>query len=668
MFHNQSRFKRAVYDIGPVNLLVVITAIIVFVVYQIFKMSKHEHEPTHSELDKFAEYIYDYAIYIQKMGDTEAEIVLKSFEENNKMLSVESFDGEGNAIENYTWDVNAEAFMDVILKIQQVLVLTCSENSKFYKSEKAWKMAKFFINKVMTKIPTPARHQSFPWGSNWYQFSITFPRFLMIASYLHRKVFNVPNRDLENTLASYTNSYLISPQAVVGVESMGWLRDGPNAVMMAIPYIGGKLLMKTYNPKDTIVQYSRNYVSLNNVTDGEGYYPDGGFIFHTNLRAYGYIYGSYSDFIILGKFHSISMEKIYKIFEIFEHPTIKRHFSAFFTRSGSLMSDYSGKLGFYVVDSIKVVAVKTTNWLLSFNGQSKNLCFYEADRAYSSWPMCWLMNRQFLYEDSDTKWYKTIVNRYPGVISYNNVLWELPSTTTTTETFTPIKPKCMIVKHDNAIGFRNEYTIASSKFNIEVVEFSLITESGIHSHYTIFPDVDMHNEGPITVSVNFDQLVDGDCSGFGKPFKFKKSTSFVYGDDYKTTNVFHPFTNKQMVSLQIRPNKLLVNSDGNEYCNAAFSTIHADTNEVVSIPTTNKIETGKYKLEYDQENKNYLMLSGNKTMSITKFSDSYQGLVTIPQDFIHRKCGEESLIGKTISNGMCISGTEQGNQITFNIR
>lgn len=664
MFRNSSSLRRVVYTVGPINILSIVVILVCILLY-IFKPTEPETIKTFTQLDNFANYIYDYALEIQQMGDDEALMIMNAFTFDFYMLDVQSYDRDGNPIPEYTWYQHTEAFMDVILQVQQLAVLTCNPSSKLYKNVDVWKIVRHFITQVMSRISIPPSYQTYPFGTNWYQFAITFPRFLVIVAFVHRKVFGKNNIEIENIMAMYCKSYIKEPPSVNGADSINYHRDGPNAVMMSIPHIGANLLMQTYR-EDNIVQYVKNYVNLNTVSSSEGLRKDLGFVFHTSLRAYGYIASSKSDFYILGKFFNLDMSKIQEIFNVLEHPTISRHFSALFTRSGSCTSRETGKLGFYTIDSIRVVSVKTNDWILSFNGQAQHLCFYESDKSYDSWPLCWLMFRDFMYADSDEKWYRQLVTRYPGVVSYGNQLWSLPSTTSTTTTFAPNSSHCMIVKLGDAIGMYNKYEINRPEYKIDITELTLVTPLGIHIAYKIQFDEALNEDNPICVAVNLGKIKPGQRAiGIGESFVFDKTCSYVYTSGSTVSKVVHPATQESIDSLQVVPTMEI---DGENYVmKVSFSNLHNATNEALSAPTTTLIETNKLRLEFDPLEPNFLTLQHGRQVAITRFAQDFVPIVYIPTAFVVKRFGEGALTGKTITNARVAETNNGGNFITFNI-
>lgn len=652
MFKNSGIITRVQHALNPTVLVILVTAVCLFLI--IWAYSRHRRDTAIiKDVDLYAEAIYDYVINISSINDRTADVITHTFKYDNTLLPASG---------DKSWNDDSEAFGEVILKMQNIAILTSIKTSSYYKNEEFWnKMVPFFIKTV--DVPTAPVDFNTPWGSNWYQFSITYPRFLTILAYLYRRLFGKPNDDLELTLANYIASYFSVPRnGSPGIESMGWHRDGPNAVMMAVPYVGGKLLMKTLDNDDPIIRYVKEYLNLDFVSSGEGLYPDYSFIFHTSLRAYGYVYSADEDFIILNRFFRRSTKRLYDIYNILEHPTIPLHFSAFFTRTASCKSAKRGKLGFYVLNTARIVVAKTPNWYLSFNGQINNLCYYEADKSENLWVQIWLTGRIFLYQNSDTRWYKELVTYYPGVISYKNSLEVFLSETKTTHTFLPSRAKSIICKFgDSAIAMRNSYIVAKNGYDLTVDEMILITEKGYHVHYKIIPDWDRHTQEPIVLSLNLGREGEKKFSPSDKFFKYVNNTTFIYGAATPIISyIKHPVSSDILTSLQVNPKKEF------NHLEASFSTIHTDVNEIVGEPTNNLIATHNFVMHYDESEPDYLWLYNvsTKTVAVGKFTETYRKDISIPASMITSKFGVEALKGQEIYKDSIIGIVDNtGNQI-----
>lgn len=639
MFHKKSLFQRVIYKLGPgVSILILLASmsVLAYVMYQKYIFRKIAQ----SERLLFSKYIYEYALELYDATDDAISYTIDSFKFNDKMFDYNDA--------SKAWDTDTEIFMTAILQVQALAVASTIETSRFYKDKKVWEIVHHFIETVQLKIPTVAPHRSVPWGHNWYQYSITYPLFLVICAFTYEQIFNKPSKKLMKFLATYIHNYFENPDSTSGVMSMGWLRDGPNAVMMAVPYIGGHLLMKNLQRSNNIMRYVKNFVKFNYVTSGEGLYADGGFIFHSNLRAYGYLYSSYNDISIVAKYFKFdSPYRIQKIFRIFEHPNLSVHYSPWFTRSRGCSTTKKktryGTIGFFCVDSINAVIAKTDNWMLAFNGQSPKICYYESDQANNMLAQIWVTSRVFLDKDSDAEWLQDLIPFYPGVISYDNQLVRMPSTTTTTQTFLPgSQSHTIMCSWDSAIGIRNVYSIPYNTYMLQVEELVLITEMGHHSYYRIRPNQTLHSNNPLTISMNlgkYNQI--SRLMGLGDfKYSFEKNSTFVYSDiEPYLKHLQHPITHKAMSCLQLKPRM-----SGIGEMTFGYSTIYGNVNELTDRPTINSIKTANNILEYDDmDGYLYLYNINDRTdCAISKkYPETYVNDISIPIATIHRKFGQQ---------------------------
>ncbi len=658
MYSNQGFTNKLFFYISPTALtfgiigLIFIIAVILFLIFNRKEVVLEELD----DIDKYSNYILEYAISIQKLDDLSAQVVIDNFQFDNTLYIVSDDP-------NYVWNRDAEAFLEVILAIQDLAVITTNKNSIYYKSEDIWKIVEFFIERVMAVMPIPAPTLTVPWGTNWYQFSISYPRFLVICAYLYRRLFEEPNLYIERVLSNYISNYFKNPDpGKFGVMSLGYLRDGANAIMMAVPYVGGHLLSKDLDLDDKINTYVRDYVSLNFVKSGEGLFPDYGYVFHLVLRAYGYIYSSIADFELMSKIYGLGIEKLSNIYKIMEHPTIPLHFSPYFTRSYSCSSNRRGELGFYTIQSTLVCSIKTKDWLLQFNGQRDNLCFYEADKTYENLAQLWTFARVFLYLDSDSSWFKELVPYYPGVVTYNSTLQPFPTTTTTTTVFNPKNSKTILVKGEGYIGMWQSFDMKhdNSNWDVSAEELILVTKLGYHRVLKILPRNMSDNTLTISINLGTERAIKSNTIGLGgKVVQFEKNTSYIYSNINTTfeENVIHPKTSKLLKRVYVEPTLDLI--DENIEGTVAYSNLHSDINEVKVIPTIKKIDLMGATLEKDPKYPDYLFLHDRArgVVSVGKYDGTFNQTIRIPTSLVDDKIKEPVVKGFPINAGNYIGNT-----------
>lgn len=581
------------------------TAILIFLIilsliigYMYWNRAKQQEFKNKRSL--FEKLIKSYAPIKVATSPDRVSYFVQSFKFDTTMLSPEELGADPTAL---VWYADSSTFHDLCSTVYGMMALTIAPGQMYYKSEDVWKIIKHFIRQVEAKLPSVPGNYAFPWGNNWYQFSITYPLFLVSATYLHRHLFKRDDEFMVRHLSSYISNYFKDPPKADGMLSMGWKRDGPNAVMMAVPYIGGHLFMNDYNEKATGMQYVQNYVSLKFVTDGNGFYPDATFVFHTELRAFGYVTSAYPDFVLISEFfgRSETVRAINFALSKTEHPTIPLHFGPWFTRQPNLGTSFGrlGKLGFFTMDHMRGVVAKTEKYTIGFNGQHPRLCYYESDNSNYSWAQYWVMSRRHLYMDSPKKIFRPLLPFYPGVWSYSLQAIDIKSNTSTTNTFLPEAASCIICHYgDEAVLMRNKYMINMVGFPFDTTELTMVTRAGIHCMYNHIPDVNQAATNPLTVGVQVDHLpvkeepLAGEGAENGR--MFRNSSSYVYPGlmgIVHTREIEDPENaNKKLTALYMEPR---LNPAG---MSCGFSNLHTESghNELIRPATVNLIETGTF--------------------------------------------------------------------------
>lgn len=465
MYKNTTSYRRILYRYGMFTIIffcIVLICSLAFIIYKWVKR-KQTLERTATKKDQYLQLIAEY--YADSATRTDSWITAYK----------EAYQPEDDQLwSDFPWTNNTEQFHSILDILDAFVQATNTKNSIYYKSQELWGIVREALSIIRKKIKFPPTNFTVPFGTNWYQFSITLPRLLTAAMFLYEAQFGKQDEELLNFMQRYVLAYLPNP-----VKSMGWARDGPNVVMMSVPYFGAHLLLGDF--EDTLdlseVKTVLNTANFKIVTHGEGLYPDGGFWFHKTLRAYGYITSSFKDYVLVNKlFEYTSFYQFYKAFEKTEHPTIECHFGPWFGRALSIKSSQNalGKLGFYRIDSIAGVSCKTSRWILSFNGQHPELCAYESDQANFVMAQFWVFARMLMYSDTETTIQTALITRYPGVVSFDNKLVELRSTTTTTDQFFPTEAATYICQLDNILAFYTEFQFA--ELNIKTWELIVVDE------------------------------------------------------------------------------------------------------------------------------------------------------------------------------------------------
>lgn len=547
----------------------------------------------------FEALIYDYSLERFKLSDDKIRFFTQSFKFDTIMLTPAEL---GVTDDRKDWFADSETFGTFVNTIYSLMSATIDPKSSFYKSGKIWNIIIHMIREVEAKLPSVPEKFKFVWDSNWFQFSISYPLFLVSVTYMYRRLFKRDDEFLIRHLASYIANYYEDPVTAIGILSTGWLRDGPNAIMMAVPYIGGHLFLNDWNPDTTSMRYVKKYITLQYVNSGNGFYYDGTFVFHTVLRAYGYLTSSYLDFVLISKFlnNHNTVKAINSILGKTEHPTIPLHFGPWFSRTSSQSTNSRfnkfGKLGFFTLDHMRGVIAKKEDWIIAFNGQQPDLCYYESDGSNYSWAQYWTMARRFMYKDTPKRIYKQLIPYYPGVWSYGRQAIDIKSETTTTETHMPEVAKAIICQlGDEALAMLNRYIVNMAGNSFDVYELTLITRNGVHCYYRVKPNLSQAASNTLTLGVQVDDLATegsrlaGEGATSGK--RFKNSCAFVYPGELgkvESDEIDDPDNEtRKLTTLYIEPRLDPLGSQ------CGFSHVHTESghNELIKPPTINEIET-----------------------------------------------------------------------------
>lgn len=394
---------------------------------------------------------------------------------------------------NPPWYSDEVVFGEQINTVFSLLSAAINPKSKYYKSPEIWKIIETTITKVQVRIPTRLASFTLPFGkNNWYQFSITYPRFLVATAYARQNLFKDKfQKQLSGYLTSYTSlAYAEPADETTGILSFGWKRELSNTVMCAVPYIGAKLFLKKQKQLNTsnICKYVDNFTRLNAVTNGDGFYEDGTFIFHTTLRAYGYLSSAFHDFILISKYfnHDIT-PKFKKIFSMIEHPDFKVHFGPWFGRSNSLRTSLSqyGTYGIHVIDKMAGISVKNKKFFSVFNLQRPELCFYESDKTNDEYMNIWTQLRQPLDANTQPTYEVAQIPYFTGVITFEKKVVHFTTQTTTTSGFLPKSARSVMCKGSDCVGYKQNYEIENFGYNVNVSEIGLVSQTEIACFYRI---------------------------------------------------------------------------------------------------------------------------------------------------------------------------------------
>nr|QKN22522.1 putative protein 65 [Drosophila-associated filamentous virus] len=600
MFHNLTADVKANFEISQNKLKIISGSILLCLVFAVVGILLYiiqnvlQGKPTHEEI--WTQYIVE---YLHNKYDNRDLI--------NNDININTFSYSSVLYPSVLWYGVNSHFQKTCHYTLELIYETIKDPFNAERNQKIWTIVETVINEICKKIRLPIRAHQLPFLTNWYHFSRELTLLIAVAHIVYLSQQPKPNKK-PNKIISYWFNNIIPAILQSPRESMGWTRSSSNTVMMAVPWLSEKIFNHKSYANNADFKYVVNYISIKFVTSGEGFYHDGGFIMHTNCRAYGYIYDAALDFQILSKFFKIkrTFEQIKKIKLLLDHPTIKYHNPSLFSRGSSIRMNYilpEGSLGFDVIPSMSILSIKQENSMLQFYGQNANHCFYEADQDNNDLCQYWLMARQYLYSEGDAYLLNDYITRYPGIISINNQKAILPSETSTTQTFLPSPESFSIVCKvgETCVAMYNEYYIDEFYFRVE--EIILVYETGYTVNYYIKAEDDMSQHDNIMVSVNFDRInkndvnaVDNINSSFvNKVHHFINNSSIIHNVPkftqlVKTTKIPHPENGENIHSLQIQGS---ANADG-VFC-TSFSTYNDNTPPIVNHTNRRRIITSNYK-------------------------------------------------------------------------
>lgn len=429
------------------------------------------------------------------------------------------------------WYTDTEAFGMLLNRFREMMILSLVKRRGYEflydKRKEIWSKAMIMVDKFMEKLPTVPEDYVVPIPPNWYQFSISFPMFLLCIVYLGVDYFpsgKAPSKVIEY-LGDYGQYYYQEVDADMvknndcGLRSIGWCRSGSNVIMMGLVKMGTDLLAARFDANSQSQLYVRNFIRFQEPSQGtgNGVYDDGTIIEHSSLRGCGYYANSDSFFDILSfvRFYGSKYTKFLNIWQAMQHPTVPYVFGALFSRTGRMYAPHNflGQLGFHVFSHGRIVTAKMPNWIVQFFCQSLTLYHYEADQTNFIYVQHWLMNRTIMHNRMPVaEITKENIPYITGIFSYGNEteILKTPPQYKTTYGYYPMEATSAVVMSHNypqdtaalemqkssvggqghgPIGLINYYRCKTGLTNqVIVAELMLITEAGYHVHYTSWPD------------------------------------------------------------------------------------------------------------------------------------------------------------------------------------
>ncbi|UOT91786.1 ODV-E66 [Aratus pisonii nudivirus] len=267
-----------------------------------------------------------------------------------------------------------------------------------------------------TEVVNPS-FQGFPWGANWYQFTISAPTNL--AYYIVNKNSSAA---VKRAAAKAIQYLIIDPQ-----HSLGYQRDKANSAMMLFPWTLSHMITGTLDVTNEGYLYGIDQYNLApNTTirlNEDGVHLDYAYMTHSGVYAFGYfesIYDIYPDTKqIIDEVNNFDLDYHYDMWTSkLYHPTIPRSGSTLFHRREEVVCNtYKGSTvtpSVVVVPSMKYLRIFGDDFQWSVRLGNISSCYYECDQTvYTMGLYSCLCKERYTMNDSDTATYKTTGFIYP---------------------------------------------------------------------------------------------------------------------------------------------------------------------------------------------------------------------------------------------------------------
>ena len=416
--------------------------------------------------------------------------LVKNADNNAKVLKLlDDFVGGSELFRSFSeWSVSETVFTDLLAALQVLATAYTNETHSMFRNGDLFSALKYSLETVHAKIDSykPFKPYTFPWGKNWYQFSVSLPNYYVLIYYRLRNLERFQSTAwLREIIVSDVLSLVTDPE-----HSLGWKRTGPNTILMGCNWLVAMHLAGRLSEavKDPSTAYMQEQANMDPVTSGEGIRPDGGFIFHTNLRAYGYIASSRNSALLASQIIPNRFAEVYtRLSDLMCHPTINQNQMGLFTRENKQKRFMDpGKLGVHVLHSVRVITAKFPNYFAQFLGTAKEIAFYESDKSNDAWMQYWVMSRE-LYVHNYTRLFTADTCIYQaGILHYGGQLVRMPTQTTTTTTFTTDQGISSVVQYEDELcAFFTRYSIPSFS-KTTICELTSCEKHGKFSFYVFF--------------------------------------------------------------------------------------------------------------------------------------------------------------------------------------
>lgn len=381
------------------------------------------------------------------------------------------------------WYKDSSALGDICLSITAGLSIVIAhkrnnESEKYKKDDNFYKsVCEDFMLRYKEQL-LKSNLKDLPWGTNWYQFSVTSTN--MLASYL------LCDDVLQKDLAAEIILLIVqSPR-----RSIGFTRSEMNAIYMAGPW----MLAQNHKNKISIsklvqfsdIQYCTAYCSLDIVQNSrqDGRHIDESIRTHSSVVTFAYFYtlfGRLSNYFYALSNANVDVSLYDTVRSYVAHPRIGKTLCGLEGRKNDVSARVYDKspLGIRVMPFARIIRFFTHDAAFIMRGQVADSAYFEADKSVYDTAEYWVQYRGVYTAAS------------PAGLAANDLGFihdeahepkesriSIPSTTSTTETFYPLDfSRAFVFQHDNMFGLLYHDYKASNLCLANVRELLIIDAS-----------------------------------------------------------------------------------------------------------------------------------------------------------------------------------------------
>ncbi|UVX94881.1 ODV-E66 [Callinectes sapidus nudivirus] len=352
----------------------------------------------------------------------------------------EGYDVETQGRNWCNWDTNEKGISQMCdLFNSSAGYMNTKKNAKAKYGLKLWEeWIVAFLTELEKSDAVNPNFQGFPWGNNWYEFTISSTT--NMAYYIVNKHSSIA---VKKAAAKAIQYIIVDPQ-----HSLGYERDKANSAMMLFPWTLSHMITETLDTSNKAYIYAVNQYDLTPDqtirANEDGVHLDYSYLTHGGVYAYGYLWSIYNIYydtkqVIpdVGFFDlDYHMDKIYSKLR---HPKVDTAGCALWHRAFKLNGAgfYTGKTktrNCEVVPSMRYMRYFDTvlNFHWSARTMQTSVAYYESDHTVDNMGLYAALSRRIYIENDDP------VPKFPDIgFIYPKGTTELIRTPSTTATTTP---------------------------------------------------------------------------------------------------------------------------------------------------------------------------------------------------------------------------------------